>query len=1008
MSILLYNRSCYSLLQSTIRVNDLVDFALENGLKSIGICENRNLFSAKEFFKECKKANIKPILGCEIPFNAEEKQFDALIYPKNIKGYIDLIDIITFNRVLSLNNMLDLSENSNVVIKSDSYFSYLLNENDIGTLNSLIDKLTNYENVYVSSLAKNKAINNKINEIVLPICKNYNVKTIALDIALYKDEQDYDAYKALQAIDKATNINDTNLSLVTDASLKSATAMKILFDSESLNNIDLFVNNINLDLDNLKTKLPTFNNDYSINNKEYLKQLCLAGLQKRLLNNISPKYLNRLLSELDVICSMNFEDYFLIVYDIILFCKRNNILAGPGRGSAVGSLVCYCLGITHIDPVKYDLLFERFLNHERVTMPDIDMDFPDSKRNQAIEYVKNKYGVLNVSNIITFGSLTTKALLRDLGKVLLIPQGDLDIVLQTIRNDKLTLKEQYEKNNRFKTAINSSNKLQELYSIGCTLYDLPKNISTHASGILISENKLTEVIPLIMTNDTNIAGYTMEHLENMGLIKFDFLGLKNLSIVEEILSSIKHEIDIYKIDLTDERVYKMLSSGDSSGIFQLESKGMRNTLQKVKPTNFEQLATVIALYRPGPMEFIDQYIINKNNPENIEYLHKDLKPILSNTYGIMIYQEQIMQIAVKLAGFTMTKADLLRSAVSKKSSEQLIGLKNEFIEGCINNNYSKEIAENIYENIYKFANYGFNKSHAIGYGFLAYIMTYLKANFPLQFYCALLNSKLGSNENINYLIECKMRKIKVILPNINESCDKFIVKDNAIMFPFNQIKSISNLTSKTIINDRNVKGKYQNFIDFVSRMYLLNINEKNIEILIRSGCLDSFNLSHKSMLSAIDDVISYVKLCTYEEKGEKKLDLSLVSPPLITNYEDNITETLEDQQTYLGLFLDSHPIEKYRLDYKNTVPSVIAKNINGDMSLIVTIMKYRPQTTRTNDLMCFATCYDEYGTIDLVFMPDKYLLYKEFIKKGIIVLVRGKKNPGRDSVLVRELLVLKG
>ncbi|NLZ75258.1 MAG: DNA polymerase III subunit alpha [Erysipelotrichia bacterium] len=1008
MAILLYNRSCYSLLQSTIRISDLIDFAVENGLKSIGICENGNLFSAKEFFKQCKKFNIKPIIGCEIPFTIEEKQFNVLIYPKNNDGYVNLIDIISYNKVLSFDDVLKLSENSNIIFKSDSYFSYLLNENDIGTLNSLINRISNYKNVYISSLAKNKAINSKINEIVLPICKNYNVKTIAIDIALYKNEQDYDAYKALQAIEKATNINDTNLSLVTDASLKSSEAMGILFDSESLNNINLFVNNINLELDNLKTKLPTFKNDYSINNQEYLKQLCLAGLQKRLEKKITQKYLDRLLSELDVICSMNFEDYFLIVYDIILFCKRNDILVGPGRGSAVGSLVCYCLGITHIDPIKYDLLFERFLNPERITMPDIDMDFPDNKRNKAIEYVKNKYGIMNVSNIITFGSLTTRALLRDLGKVLMIPQSSLDIVLQTIKNDKLTLIQQYENNNRFKIAINSSNHLQKLYSIGCTLYDLPKNISTHASGILISENKLTDVIPLVMTSDTNIAGYTMEHLESMGLIKFDFLGLKNLSIVEEILSSINKDLDVYKIDLDDVRVYKMLSYGDSSGIFQLESKGMRNTLQKVKPANFEQLATVIALYRPGPMEFIDQYIFNKNNPENIEYLHQDLKPILSNTYGIMIYQEQIMQIAVKLAGFSMTKADLLRSAVSKKSSDKLVSLKTEFIDGCINNNYSREIAEEIYNNIYKFANYGFNKSHAIGYGFLAYIMAYLKVKFPLQFYCALLNSKLGSNENINYLIECKMKKIKVISPNINESCDKFIVIDNTIVFPFNQIKNISNLTSKTIINDREYKGKYQSFIDFVSRMYLININEKNIEILIRSGCLDEFNLTRKSMLTAIEDIINYVKLCTYEENGEKIVDLSLVSPPFINNYSDNVADILEDQQTYFGLFLDSHPIEKYRLDYKNTIPSVVAKNRNGDMSLIVAIMKYRPQTTRTNELMCFATCYDEYGTIDLVFMPDKYLLYKEFIKKGIIVLVKGKKNPGRDTVLVKELLVLKG
>ncbi len=1008
MAILLYNRSCYSLLQSTIRINDLIDFAVNNGLKAIGICEKENLFSAKEFSEKCKEVDVKPIIGCEISINIEDRQYDVLIYPKNNQGYLNLIDIISFKRQLDLQQLLNLSDNNNIVIKSDSYLSYLLNKNDIAKVSSIIEHFSNYENVYVSSLAKNKAINNKINELVLTLCKKYNVKTIALDLALYTEEQDYEAYKCLQAIDKGTNINDTNLILVTDASLKSPEAMTILFDKESLDNLNLFVNSINLNLDILKTKLPAYNSGYDIDNKEYLKQLCLVGLQKRLEDIVPQKYSKRLLYELDVICSMNFENYFLIVYDIILYCKRNDILVGPGRGSAVGCLVCYCLGITHIDPLKYDLLFERFLNHERVTMPDIDMDFPDNKRIKVIEYVKNKYGKMNVSNIITFGSLTTRALIRDLGKVLNISQNNIDIVLQTIRNDKLTLQQQYEKNISFKTAINSTNQLKKLFDIGCTLYNLPKNISTHASGILISADKLTNVIPLITVNDNYIAGYTMEHLESMGLIKFDFLGLKNLAIVEDIINSIADEIDIYKIDLDDSRVYRMLSNGDSSGIFQLESKDMRNTLRKVKPATFEQLVTVIALLRPGPMKFINQYIINKNNPERINYLHPDLKPILENTYGIMIYQEQIMKIAVKLAGFTMTKADLLRSAVSKKSSEQLKNLKNDFIEGCINNNYSKEIAENIYNNIYDFANYGFNKSHAVGYGFLSYIMGYLKVRYPSNFYCALLNSKIGSNDNVRYLIECKMKKIHVKSPDINESKERFYVKDNSIIYPFNQINNISNLTAKTIIKDRNSKGKYQGFIDFVSRMSLLNIDGKNIEVLIKSGCLDSFNLSHRSMINSLESVFNYIELCTYEENGEKIVDLSLVSPPLIKEEKDNWAELLFDQQKYLGLFLSIHPIEKYRLDYKNTIPSIVARNRTGKMSLILAIMSYRQQTTRANQLMCFATCYDEYGTIDLVFMPDKYLLYKEFIKKGIIVLVKGKKNPNRDSVLVIDLLVLKG
>ncbi len=1011
MAILLYNRSCYSLLQSTIKVTDLIDFAMNNGLKAIGICEKENLFSAKEFFDECKKANIKPLIGTEISINIEDRKLEVLIYPTNNQGYITLIDIISYKRELNLQNLLDISTDFNIIIKTDSYFWSLLNENNISKITSIIESLSKYDNIYFSSLANNKAMNRKINDLILPLCKNFNVKTIAIDIALYSDENHYEAYKCLKAIDKNTTIDDSNLLLITDASLKTPQIMTLLFDKQSLDNISLFVNEINLDLDKIKTKLPTFDNNYSLDNKEYLKQLCLKGLQKRLNNKVTQNYLDRLLYELNIINTMNFEDYFLIVYDIMLYCSKNDILIGPGRGSAVGSLVCYCLGITHIDPIKYDLLFERFLNKNRVTMPDIDIDFPDKKRAQAIEYVKNKYGLLNVSNIITFGSLTTRALIRDLGKVLNVNQNNINVLLQTLRgekDDKLTWQQLYQENLNFNRAINATNQLQKLYSIGCILYELPKNVSTHASGILISEDKLIDVIPLIISNDNYIATYRMEYLESMGLIKFDFLGLKNLSIIEETLNLINKKIDIYKIPLNEKRVFNMLSNGDSSGIFQLESAGMRETLRKIKPSTLEEIATVIALYRPGPKLFINQYNFNKNNPDRINYLHPDLEPILKDTYGIMIYQEQIMQIAVKIAGFSLTKADMLRRAISKKSSAQLESLKNDFIEGCVNNNYSLDIAEKIYANIDKFADYGFNKSHAIGYSLLAYTMAYLKVLYPLEFYCALLNSKLGSNDNVRYLTECKMKKIPIAIPDINLSKDVFYVYDNSIIFPFNQIKNISNLVSKTIINDRNSKGLYQGFIDFVSRMHLLNIDKDKIEIFIRSGCLDTFKLSHNSMLEVLDDVIDYVKLCTYEENNEKLIDLSLVSPPLIRRISDNYTEVLFDQQTYLGLFINNHPIERYRLDYPKTIPSLVAKNRVGNMSLILIIISSRQTTTRANEPMCFVKCYDEYGSIDLVFMPDKYLLYKEFIKKGIIIKVQGQKNKGRDTVLVKELLVLKG
>lgn len=992
MTTTIYNRSCYSLMQSANGINDLIEYAKKNKCTSIGICEKNNLFSAMIFYCECKKTNINPIIGYEADLFFNDKIFPILFYPKNNSGYIELNKITFEHDKFNLNDVFNLSQNIFVII-SYEYMSYIFNNCDETFIDRFFNNLPN--NFYFSIVANNRIINQKYNEKMDYYLNKYNKNALAIDLTLYPTKEDFEVYKCLIASANNSNIYDNNLLLNTQAYLKDNEELQTLFSSKYLAENDIFANKIELSIDQLKSELPQYQlKDASVDSKTFLYNLCLAGLKKRLNNQYKEEYYKRLQYELDIIFKMNFEDYFLIIYDIILFSVRNDILVGPGRGSSVGCLVAYCLGITQIDPVKNNLYFERFLNPERISLPDIDIDFPDDKRDEVIKYVTNKYGCDKVARIITFSTFQAKAALKEAAIVLNLKTSNVDMLLNSIKNSSnLNLKEIYQNNKKFNMLVNATEENSKVFQIACKLENLPRYVSLHAAGIIISRKPLVDVIPLIRVNDCTTVAYTMNYLERLGLIKIDFLALRNLTIIKQIKDHIDTKINLYNLPLDDHSTYNLLQQGKTLGIFQLESSGMISLLKQIKPTIFSDLAVLIALYRPGPMDNINIFINNRNG-NNIKYIHPDLKEIIQETEGIIVYQEQIMAISRKFAGFSLGKADILRKAISKKDISLIKELKKDFIDGCVSKGYDINIAQSIYNLIEKFASYGFNKAHSYSYAFVAYIMTYLKAHYPIQFYCYSLNSISGNNSKmLSFINEAKQSNIKFDKADINKAEKEFTYFDDTIVFGFGSIKNLSALTINKITNDRNLKGKYHDYYDFVARMNELEISSNDINILIEAGCCDCFDLSRSTM---INNLIQTQQYCHLIRKTDGTYDESIAEKPIMEYYHDNPSQNNENEAKCYGIYFGNSKLSIIRNKYPHTVFSNTEIKLNGYCSFVLKINNIKIKLTKTGKQMAFIDASDEYGSVKLTIMPKEYILYSKLLKKDIIIYVEAKKNSYGD------------
>lgn len=970
----LYVKTNYSLLSSLVSIDNLILYAVEHKLSALAICDD-NMTSTKIFYDKCIKNNIKPIIGLDLKYNNS----NILMYAKSFTGYQSLIKLSTISSERDI-TITDLETYNNDVVVVLPYKDF-----------ALYNELTRlYDNLYIGVLNKTEEKES------YKVTKN----VVFINKVLYLNKKHEKYLKYLFMIRDSKTIADDvtfkdnyNYMLLSDAIS--------LVSNETLNNTNVIADMCNLELSKRDDLLPVY--DTNIDSDQYIVKLSVAGLNKRLGGNVSDVYKKRLIYELDVIKRMGFSNYFLVVYDFIKYAKKNNILVGPGRGSAAGSLVAYSLGITEIDPIKYDLLFERFLNPERVSMPDIDTDFPDIYRNNIIEYVRNKYGEKRVSGIITFGTMAAKLVLRDVGRVLNIPPKTIDTLckkIPTVTKDKL--KDFYNRDENFRNIINSSDKLILLYEISTLIEGFPRHISTHAAGVVMSRIDLDRIIPLVRNDDMYISGYTMEYLEELGLLKMDFLGIKNLTtimnIIADIESSLGIKINFSDIPLDDPDALKLFETADTCGIFQFESEGMKNFLRKLRPNTIYDIFAAIALFRPGPAVNIDSYIRRKHGLEQVTYLDPCLEGILSSTYGIIIYQEQIMQIANVMAGFSYGEADILRRAMSKKKLDLLKGEEIRFIEGSVARGHKEEDAKRVFDLILNFANYGFNKSHSVSYAIVAYKMAYLKAKYPKFFFSNLLSSVIGSEvKTIEYINEARKLGINVILPDINRSTNKYEVVDNGILFPLSNIKNVGIVTCKDIINSRG--DGFNDIYDCFSKILSRNVNKSTLEALIDVSCFDSFGYNKKTLYYNLDNLINYATLT-------KDLDPDLVIKPDIEIMDEfSKGELLSNEKASLGFYLSSHPTTIYKSRTSNVVNLVDIRNYFGKrIELLVMIDKVRVVNTKNNDRMAFYLASDDTAQTDLTLFPKAYEKYKD-IDKGEIVLVKGEVQRRFDKyqIIVNEI-----
>ncbi len=952
----LYIKTDGSLLTSMIKIDELIVFAKKQGLHSLTMTDSV-MYNGMEFYEKCKKNGIKPIIGLEIKI----ENYILIVYARNERGYKALLNLSTLSteRELRKEDIIFCAEDLILIIPY--LYRYLYEE---------------YESIFLYLFVGYSTLEEKENIKNHPI---YMQETLCLE----KEDTIYLPY--LEAIREGT------LAILE----KKQFASYYLHLDHSLfneNNYQIY------DLCDLKISkhdnlLPVYPCKDHLDAYNYLKKLCVDGMKKRFGVSVPSIYQERLKYELSIIKKMDFCNYFLIVWDYIHYAKTHDILVGPGRGSAAGSLVSYVLYITDIDPIKYNLLFERFLNPERITMPDIDVDFEDTKREQVVSYCIQKYGEKKVAPIITFGTLGAKQAIRDVGRCLDENLNKIDSLCKLL-DSKISLSENYKKNASLRNYIKEES-LMQLYKVASKIEGLKRHTSIHAAGIVMSREPLDTIIPLVKNHDHfYITGYSMEYLEELGLLKMDFLAITTLSMLHEIINDInkgkEKKITFDSIPENDRLALQIFSSVHTIGIFQFESAGMKNFLRKYKPNTFEEIVSAIALYRPGPMENIDSYIKRKRNMEKVDYIHPDLKSILKPTYGIIVYQEQIMQIASMMAGYSYGQADILRKAMSKKQEDILLKEQDRFIEGSIKKGYTKEIAEKVYKLILKFASYGFNRAHSVSYSMIAYKLAYLKAYYKEYFMKHLLNTTIGNEyKTKEYLYECKNLNLSILMPNIMESTDSYEIKSGKLLYPLTGIKNVGLMAVKSILKER----REQSFLDiysFMARCYSKSMNRKVLEALIYANVFASFSYNKKTLIYNMDALINYAEIAkdlTYEYA---------LKPEMVLKEEFERRELMQKELEVFGFYLSEHPVTEYRLKYPSSIPlSEVASSFDKRISTIVYVDFVKKILTKKGEEMCFISGSDEIMNIDLVLFPNVYR--KVNVEKSNIIYIVGKVERRLDK-----------
>lgn len=1064
----------YSLLDGFSRVKNLVARAKELNMSAVAITDHGCMFGAIDFFKVAKAEGIKPIIGCEVYTaprsmrdkdpNYDKSQGHLILLAKDMQGYQNLIKLVSEAYVQGFYykprvDIDEISKYSEGIIALSACLAgdvsqALMNRNyeKAKSIALRYKEIFGEDNYYIEIQDHNLPEQKEVNSELIKLSKEIGVGLVATNDVHYVRKEDSKIHDILMCIQMGKTVNDpARMRFGSDEFyLKSRQEMESVFPDlqEALDNTVKIAQRCNVEFDFNTIHLPKYDVPSGYTPNEYLRMLCFKGLKERY-ENPSKEILDRLEYELGVIEKMGYVEYFLITWDFINFARENSIMVGPGRGSAAGSIVSYTLYITDIDPIKYSLLFERFLNPERISMPDIDIDFCYERREEVIDYVKRKYGDDHVAQIITFGTMGAKAAIRDVGRVLDVSYNKVDNIAKEIPFALgMTIDKALDTNPNLRKLYEEDGETKEIIDVSRKIEGMLRHASTHAAGVVISKKPIDEYVPLYKHQDAITTQFTMTTLEELGLLKMDFLGLRTLTVIRDALDLIEKnhnvKINFSTMEYDDPKVYELLASGNTLGVFQLESAGMRSFMKQLKPDNFEDIVAGISLYRPGPMDSIPNYINNKNNPEHVEYLHEKLKPIMEVTYGCLVYQEQVMQVVRDLGGYSYGRSDLVRRAMGKKKMDVMEKERQYFIhgkfddngeleiEGCVRNGVPEDIGNKIFDDMIDFAKYAFNKSHAAAYGVLAYETAYLKAHYPVEFMAALITSVMGNTDKVvEYIRECNNLKIDVLKPDINKSFTKFSVEHNSIRFGLAAVKNVGVNVLNNIIAEREAGGEFKDFNEFCKRLDSKDSNKRIIESLIKCGAFDEMGDNRASLLLGYEKLLESISMDRKKNlAGQVSLFDGFGMDESMSNDIQNmytlpkVNELEEKERLYLekevlGMYVSGHPLSQYKEELKKntTINNADLNDLKDDYVSYLNlnekevvmggiIVNKTIRTTKRNDLMAIIELEDLYGVIEVIVFPQVLQKYNTIIQEDKIIYVEGRLSIKEDEnakLIAREI-----
>lgn len=998
--------SGYSFLQSGLTMEKISRSVFSNNYLGAGLADFNYLYGVPHFFEEMNKIKKKAIIGISVLIN----DYSLVLYALNENGYKNLIKV------------------SALISKGDSVEDYLL-DNHSGLLGVLeanynafplefdnpdfakkVAKLSNLVDIFYIGVEVDDKSDIPYIEKVREFASNHTYQTVAFPRIQYQKKNEAITLDILNAIDKGEKIEEKVKS--GEQYFKSIEVFESLYNKEEIDLTVKILESTTFDFNKKRGELYHYPVSDSV---DTLKRKVHQGLKDK--GILDQKHIERCKKELDVIIEMGFQDYFLIVSDYVNYAKNNDILVGPGRGSAAGSLVSYCLNITEVDPLDYDLQFERFLNKARKTMPDIDVDFMDTKREDMVEYMRKTYGNDKVAYIVAIQTIQAKQALRDIGRIYDIPTRHIDLLSKSIP-DKVNLREAYKTVPQFKTLVDSDKYFLEIVSLASKIEGLPRQAGTHAAGIVLNQDSLTDVIPVTIDYENHYTvQYEKDYLEPQGILKMDFLAIRTLSIIEYCLELVNQNyhlnLDFYHLPYLDKECFALFKNLQTIGIFQLESSGMKNAIKILKPESFNDIVALIALFRPGPMDNIKDYADRKAGRIKPKYLSKDVEEILSSTYGVLIYQEQISSLAIKMAGYSPEEADLFRRAVSHKEKTVLESSKKQFVTGSIKNGYTEKDATQMFNNILKFANYGFNKSHAVVYAIIACRMAYLKYHYPLEFYASILTISSGGTDAKfgDYVSELKKRKLKVLLPDINKSDKHFVIDKDGLLFPLNMIRGVNVDVTNKIIDERHLKGEFTDFFNFVSRMYSQNVSETVLLKIINSGALDIFNKNRETLRATLHYAYQLAEL-SLDNEGQLILDSTLDHQKQYFEVKDDPLTNLNYEYEELGIMLSDNPL-RYKKDLLDKFKVVSIADISSSIGYIniagiVSSIKVI-KSKKNNTSMAFMKVFDEDGEIEVIVFAKVYERVFSLLEKNNILLINGRydQKEDKDSFIANEIKLLE-